>query len=60
VEWAYSLALFAYARNEDQPEWKQYLSQSIKSDFEKCLQYMIENEEEIFKLDDEGDAAKGP
>lgn len=51
-EWAYALALFAFLRQEDNPEWKQYLSKTIKSDFEKCLQYMIENEEDIFKFED--------
>lgn len=52
-EWAYALALYAFARNEDQPEWKEHLNPSIKSDFEKSLQYMIDNENEIFDFDDE-------
>lgn len=52
-EWAYALALFAFIRHEDEPQWKQFLSKTIKSDFEKCLSYMIDNEEEIFKFDDE-------
>lgn len=52
-EWAYSLALFAFIRNEDGGKWKKYLSKTIKSDFEKCLQYLIENEEDIFKFEDE-------
>ena len=52
-EWAYALALFAFIRHEDEPQWKAFLSKTIKSDFEKCLSYMIENEEEIFKFDDE-------
>lgn len=52
-EWAYALALFAFIRYEDEPQWKQFLSKTVKSDFEKCLKYMIDNEEEIFKFDDE-------
>jgi hypothetical protein len=52
-EWAYALALFAFIRREDDPHWKQYLSPSIKSDFEKSLQYLIENEDEIFRFDEE-------
>jgi hypothetical protein len=52
-EWAYVLALFAYIRHEDEPQWKKFLSKTIKSDFEKCLKYMIDNEAEIFKFDDE-------
>lgn len=51
-EWAYALALLAFIRNEDEPDWKRFLSKTIKSDFEKCLRYMIENEEEIFRFDD--------
>jgi hypothetical protein len=50
-EWAYALALLAFIRQENDPQWKQYLSKTLKNDFEKCLKYMIENEEEIFKFD---------
>jgi hypothetical protein len=52
-QWAYALALYAFIRSEDEPEWKQFLSSSVKWDFENCLQYMLENEDEIFKFDDE-------
>ena len=52
-EWAYALALLAFIRHEDEPEWKNFLSKTVKSNFEKCLSYMIDNEEEIFKFDDE-------
>jgi hypothetical protein len=52
-EWAYALALLAFIRHEDEPPWKQFLSKTIKSDFEKCLRYMIENEGEIFEFDEE-------
>jgi hypothetical protein len=51
-EWAYVLALFAFIRHEYEPHWKQFLSKTIKSDFEKSLRYMIDNEDEIFKDDD--------
>lgn len=52
-EWAYALALFTFFREEDEPEWKQYLSTSIRSDFERSLQYMIENEDQMFKSDEQ-------
>lgn len=52
-EWAYALALLAFIRKEDEPHWKQFLSKSIKKDFEKCLSYMIENEAEIFKIEED-------
>lgn len=51
-EWVYALALLAFIRNEDNPSWKEYLSRGIKSDFEKSLKYMIENEKEIFRFED--------
>ncbi len=51
-DWAYALALLAFIRHEDEPTCKQHLSKSIKNDFEKCLRYMITNEEEIFKFDE--------
>ena len=52
-EWAYALALFTFLREEDKPEWKQYLSTSIRSDFERSLEYMIENEDQMFKSDEQ-------
>ncbi len=51
-EWAYALALFAFKRNEIEPDWKQYLNLTIKKEFEKCLKYLFDNENEIFKFDD--------
>lgn len=50
-EWAYALALFAFVRHEDNPNWKNHLNSTVKKDFEKCLRYMIKNEDEIFKFD---------
>ena len=49
-EWAYCLALFAFLREEDEPEWSNYLNPTIKKEFNRCLKYMLENEDEIFKL----------
>lgn len=51
-EWAYALALLAFIRYEDNPEWAGYLSKTVRGDFEKSLRYMKDNEEEIFRLDD--------
>lgn len=49
-EWAYALALFAFIRFEDDPQWIKYLSKTVTGDFKKCLRYLLENEEEIFKV----------
>ncbi len=51
-EWAYALALFAFIRHEDEPIWKKYLNSTITPPFEKCLKYLLDNEEEIFKFED--------
>lgn len=52
-DWGYSLALFAFLRYEDEPEWSKYLNSTVKKDFEKSLAYMIENESEIFKFEED-------
>lgn len=49
-EWAYALALLAYMREEDNPEWSKYLNKTIKKDFERSLKYMLDNEQEIFEI----------
>lgn len=51
-EWAYSLALFASLRYEENPAWSQFLNPTIKKEFEKSLQYILDNEEEIFKFEE--------
>ncbi len=51
-EWAYSLALLTFLREEDNPNWSNYLNPTIKNEFQRCLKYMVENETEIFKFDD--------
>lgn len=54
-EWAYALALFAFIRHEDSPDWKQFLNITIRRDFEKSLNYMIDNENDIFNFEKEGE-----
>lgn len=48
-EWAYSLALLAFMRDEKEPEWSKYLSLSIKKDFQNSLTYLFNNQDKIFK-----------
>lgn len=47
-EWGYALALLAFVREEDNPEWASYLNETVRHDFQKSLDYMIEHEDEIF------------
>ena len=39
-EWGYSLALYAYIREEKNPGWKNFLTPNVKSDFIKSQQYI--------------------
>ena len=43
-EWAYALAFFAFLRNELNPDWSNYLNQTIKDEFVKCLKYIVDKE----------------
>ncbi|MGZ5242635.1 MAG: hypothetical protein ACXWEY_14435 [Bacteroidia bacterium] len=47
-EWAYALALFAFMRGEENAEWVKYLNKSVKADFERSIEYIIENQATIF------------
>jgi hypothetical protein len=48
-EWAYSLALMAFMRDEKDPSWSHYISLPIKKDFQNSLTYIFKNQNEIFK-----------
>lgn len=48
-EWAYSLAILAFLRDEKNPEWKNYLNSTIQDYFNKSLKYLVENKSDIFK-----------
>jgi hypothetical protein len=49
MEWGYGLALFAYIRQELEPEWADYLCTNVKGDFFKGLQFIADHEDIIFK-----------
>jgi hypothetical protein len=50
-EWGYALALYSYYRQEDNPDWINMLTPNIKSDFKKCMNFIIKNRvfREIYK-----------
>lgn len=52
-EWGYALALLAFFRGEVNPDWINYLSKTVRKDFEKSLRYMNDNREDIFALEGE-------
>ena len=43
MEWGYALALFAYIRGEENPDWANFLSTNIKADFEKSIEFIHHN-----------------
>lgn len=49
MEWGYGLSLFAYIRQEKNPQWANYLCKNVKADFTQGLNFIYANEEKIFK-----------
>ena len=43
IEWGYALAVYAQVRGEAKPEWATFLSQTIKGNFDRGLQFIAEN-----------------
>lgn len=42
---AYALALFAYLRDEQKPEWKSFLSINVRSYFKSSIKYLIKTDD---------------
>jgi len=53
-EWGYALALFSYFRQEENPEWIQFLTPNIKSDFKKSMAFINANTDKVFIEEYEG------
>lgn len=47
-EWGYALALYSYYRKEQNPEWIQFLTSNIKSDFKKSRNFINANTDKVF------------
>lgn len=47
-EWGYALALYAYFKQEESPDWLKFLTTNIKSDVKKSLVFMYANTDKIF------------
>ena len=48
MEWGYALSLFAYVREEDKPNWANYLCANVKGDFLQAQNFILNNEDKIF------------
>ena len=51
-EWGYALAVLAYLRNEEAPDWSTHLNVRIRPEFKKSLRYMHAFPDELFRLDE--------
>lgn len=47
MEWGYGLALFAYLRNEANPDWSSHLCANVKGDFNQAQKFISNNEDII-------------
>ncbi|MCG7856948.1 hypothetical protein MD537_08220 [Flavihumibacter sediminis] len=47
-EWGYALALYAYYREEQSPEWVKHLTKNIQSDFKKSEAFIYANQDKVF------------
>lgn len=47
-EWGYALALYAYFRKEENPDWIKYLTRNIKSDFKRSMDFINVNQDKVF------------
>jgi tetratricopeptide (TPR) repeat protein len=48
-QWGYALALFSHLREEENPEWANYLSENVKSAFIKSLKFIQNHLDQIYK-----------
>lgn len=54
MDWGYLLALFAFSREDNQPDWLQYLNKTVQKDFEVSMAFIINHRNEtIFKQNDD-------
>lgn len=46
-EWGYALALYAYIRQEKNPEWIKFLTPNLQSDYKKSEAYIYDNTDKV-------------
>jgi hypothetical protein len=47
-EWGYALALYAFFRQEENPDWIKFLTPNIKSDYKKSMDFILANTDKVF------------
>jgi hypothetical protein len=48
-EWGYALALYAFFREEENPDWIKFLTPNIKADVKKSMGFINANTDKVFK-----------
>ncbi|MDH7459798.1 tetratricopeptide repeat protein [Chitinophagaceae bacterium 26-R-25] len=51
-QWGYALALYAYLREEENPEWIKFLSPNVKGAFNQSITFIRNNPELIYTVKD--------
>ena len=52
TQWGYALALFAYLREEESPQWIDHLTPNVKSDFLQSQKFILNNQDIVFQNTD--------
>ena len=47
-EWGYALALYAFFRQEENPDWIKFLAPNIRSDYKKSMDFILDNTDKVF------------
>ncbi len=47
-EWGYALALYAFFRQEENPDWLKFLTPNIKSDYKRSMDFILANTDKVF------------
>ena len=47
-EWGYALALYSFYRNEEKPDWVEFLTPNLKADFRKSMDFILANTDKVF------------
>jgi len=47
-EWAYSLAVWSFLRNDKNPSWIKHLNSTLKRDFKTSMNYVFKNPDKLF------------
>lgn len=48
MDWGYLLAMYAYCRDEKEPEWLRYLNATLQKDVKLCLDFLQNSGDSIF------------